>query len=154
MERRKYTIKIINKGWFKKDQKPHNFGKPLSLAERKKLSRKIKKVMAKLPESIQRKIRKTQFKKGNYYAHWTGKYSEEHPRYTGRAYRNKALHQKKIKCEECGRKKFTSLRQLHVHHKDKNIKNNNITNLQLLCSKCHTHHHKNWKYKKRCRLRK
>jgi len=35
-------------------------------------------------------------------------------------------------CEECG-----ATKDLHVHHKDKNVANNSLTNLVGLCSSCH-----------------
>jgi len=45
------------------------------------------------------------------------------------------------KCKKCGKTK-----NLNIHHKDRNRKNNNINNLEVLCSMCHAHLHKNWKY--------
>ena len=147
LKKRKYKLRVINKGWFKKGNKPHNFGKPMSLKARKKLSIAVKKAMKKLPESVKRRIKKTQFKRGHYYAHWTGKYGEEHPHYKGIAYRNKALSVKRRMCEKCNRRKFDSLTKLHVHHKDGNRLNNNIKNLRLLCSRCHLRLHKNWKFR-------
>lgn len=42
---------------------------------------------------------------------------------------------KKSKCELCG-----STRNLMVHHKDGNRKNNNASNLQTLCWSCHEKH--------------
>lgn len=39
---------------------------------------------------------------------------------------------KKSHCEKCG-----STKNLMVHHKDGNRKNNNASNLQTLCWKCH-----------------
>src|SRR5215471_3219556 len=41
-------------------------------------------------------------------------------------------------CERCG-----TSRNLAIHHKDRNWKNNNPSNLQTLCSVCHTRLH--WK---------
>ena len=40
------------------------------------------------------------------------------------------------KCEKCG-----SETNLVIHHKDRNHNNNNISNLQCLCSSCHTRTH-------------
>ena len=40
-------------------------------------------------------------------------------------------------CQECG-----SDERLEVHHKDKNRKNNNLNNLQLLCRSCHSKQHR------------
>lgn len=53
------------------------------------------------------------------------------------AYRNiyKNSH-KEIKCELCGSKKY-----LCIHHLDHNRYNNDISNLQCLCKKCHQKHH-------------
>jgi 5-methylcytosine-specific restriction endonuclease McrA len=44
----------------------------------------------------------------------------------------------KIKCERCG---FTGL-ALHIHHKDRNHKNNNLDNLEVLCANCHHIEHR------------
>ena len=54
---------------------------------------------------------------------------------------------KKDKCENCG---FTPIHmcQLDVDHIDGNHKNNNISNLQTLCSNCHrlkTYVNKDWR---------
>lgn len=43
------------------------------------------------------------------------------------------------KCSICGQTE----RQIDVHHKDKNKKNNKIENLQVLCASCHANLHKN-----------
>lgn len=147
MKKRKYIKHVINKGWFKKGNKPHNTGKPLTEKEKNRLSKVVKKSMAKLPDYVKKRIRKTQFKKGHIYSHWTGKYGHEHPNYKGVAYRNQAFASKKKKCEKCGKTKFKSLSQLHIHHKDKNRLNQKLNNLQVLCSKCHLKIHKNWKYR-------
>ena len=40
------------------------------------------------------------------------------------------------KCVECN-----SIKNLRIHHKDKNSSNNNLSNLTLLCSKCHGNAH-------------
>lgn len=41
-------------------------------------------------------------------------------------------------CEECGNTQWNGLPiPLEVHHKDGNRKNNELTNLQLLCPNCH-----------------
>lgn len=48
-----------------------------------------------------------------------------------------------LKCEDCG-----STKKLYVHHKDRNRHNNLVTNLKVLCPKCHCkeHNHFNrWK---------
>lgn len=56
-------------------------------------------------------------------------------------------------CQHCGFdfKQGGKSNQIHVHHIDKNPKNNNVNNLVLLCAKCHklAHHQKlNFKFKK------
>jgi hypothetical protein len=56
---------------------------------------------------------------------------------------------KNYKCEECN---LSEWRQqpipLELHHIDNNPKNNNLTNLKILCSNCHSLVHKNSKPKK------
>ena len=147
MRKRRYKLRVINKGWFKKGNIPHTFGKPLPLITRKKLSMAVREAMKRLPEDVKKRIKKNQFKKGHHYAHWTGKYGEKHPRYKGIAYRNKVFSLKKKQCEKCGKNKFKSLRHLHIHHRDGNRRNQNIKNLRVLCSKCHLKMHKNWEYR-------
>lgn len=147
MKKRKYKLKIKNKGWFQKGHIPHNKGKKLSQETKEKVKIATIKAMNALPKYKKDNIKRTQFKKGNYYAHWTGKYAEEHPNYKGIAYRNKALSKKQKKCEKCGKTDFKSLSKLHVHHKDGNRKNNQLSNLKLLCSGCHLNLHKNWEYR-------
>lgn len=46
-----------------------------------------------------------------------------------------------LACKKCG---STDSRTLAVHHKDKNRKNNSISNLMWLCHNCHylVHHYK------------
>jgi predicted nucleic acid-binding Zn ribbon protein len=47
-------------------------------------------------------------------------------------------------CERCGYKK---LEILQVHHKDRNRKNNDVSNLELVCPNCHYEEHylqKSW----------
>jgi hypothetical protein len=51
------------------------------------------------------------------------------------------------KCEICGilrplTKVHNHKHELIIHHKDGNMKNNIIKNLQVLCRSCHTRHHK------------
>jgi len=41
----------------------------------------------------------------------------------------------KIKCEMCGYDKCKS--SLHIHHKDSNHENNDISNIIVLCANCH-----------------
>jgi hypothetical protein len=44
----------------------------------------------------------------------------------------------KEKCERCG---FNG-QALHIHHKDRNHKNNKIDNLEVLCANCHHIEHR------------
>lgn len=39
-------------------------------------------------------------------------------------------------CERCG-----SVERLHVHHRDADITNNDLSNLETLCVVCHNRHH-------------
>jgi hypothetical protein len=74
------------------------------------------------------------FKKGSKNRRWKGGTRLYH---TAKA---RALYYKSHKivvCDECGSKK-----QINIHHKDENWKNNNIKNLQPLCASCHTKHHR------------
>jgi hypothetical protein len=43
---------------------------------------------------------------------------------------------RKPTCERCG-----ATARLHVHHKDKDITNNDPANLETLCVLCHNRHH-------------
>lgn len=140
----KYKLKVTNRGWFKKGSKPYNYKKKLSQITKDKISASVLSAMEGLPKFKKDNIKRTQFKKGHVYSHWTGKYAEESPHYNGKAYRNKALSKKEIKCEKCGKTSFSSLRKLHVHHKDENRLNQDLSNLELLCSICHLNIHKNW----------
>lgn len=48
------------------------------------------------------------------------------------------------KCERCG---YGKVEILHVHHRDRNRKNNDLTNLELICPNCHYEEHyleKSW----------
>lgn len=54
-------------------------------------------------------------------------------------YREKAIKNKPMECEECGIKESDIL---EVHHKDGNRKNNNLSNLIILCPNCHARHTK------------
>jgi hypothetical protein len=60
------------------------------------------------------------------------KMGEKNPRFNNgwRQYVNKLKHIKK--CQICGNDK-----ELEIHHKDKNIRNNDINNLIKLCRRCH-----------------
>ncbi len=75
-------------------------------------------------------------------------------KYTGRALKDKVKNQRSlkirliaqrgIKCERCG---YSKLEILHVHHKDRNKNNNDLSNLELICPNCHYEEHyleKSW----------
>jgi hypothetical protein len=58
------------------------------------------------------------------------------------------LKERGMKCERCSYNKYEIL---HVHHKDRNRKNNNLENLTLICPNCHYEEHlleKSWLRKK------
>ena len=52
----------------------------------------------------------------------------------GHRYRSKK-HRREA-CERCG-----STEKLHVHHKDNDWRNDDISNLETLCASCHIRHH-------------
>jgi hypothetical protein len=75
-------------------------------------------------------------------------------KYNSHRFRDKVVTYKRLKirllnqrgkvCERCG---YTKFEILQVHHKDKNKKNNNIDNLELICPNCHFEEHyleKSW----------
>ncbi|MDQ2973186.1 MAG: HNH endonuclease [bacterium] len=71
--------------------------------------------------------------------------AENHANWTGgeSSYRNRLIKtDRDKKCEKCN---TVDSRVLAVHHKDKNRKNNSISNLIWLCHNCHylVHHHAN-----------
>jgi len=51
------------------------------------------------------------------------------------AYRQIALRNKPNKCNICGYNTF--IKVLEVHHIDGNRKNNELSNLEILCPSCH-----------------
>lgn len=55
------------------------------------------------------------------------------------SYRDKAFREYGKVCSRCG---YNNSLALEVHHKDKNRKNNDISNLEVLCANCHTIEHK------------
>jgi len=61
------------------------------------------------------------------------------------AYRRIAYKKYGYICNKCG---ITNKKVLLVHHKDRNRKNNNIDNLEILCRNCHTLEHYEEVYKK------
>ena len=61
-----------------------------------------------------------------------------------RALKVRLLNKRGQKCERCGYSKFEIL---HVHHKDRDRKNNELSNLELICPNCHYEEHyleKSW----------
>jgi hypothetical protein len=62
-----------------------------------------------------------------------------------KSYRKKALRKYGEKCNRCD-----CVDNLHVHHKDRNRKNNDIENLEVLCADCHQEEHKYEFSRERC----
>ena len=61
-----------------------------------------------------------------------------------RAIKSRLLKERGIQCERCG---YNKKEILHVHHKDRNRKNNSSANLELICPNCHYEEHyleKSW----------
>ncbi len=68
--------------------------------------------------------------------------------YDGRQLKNNVVSQRAVKhqliaargqrCERCG---YSKTEILNVHHKDRNRKNNNLSNLELICPNCHSEEH-------------
>ncbi len=56
---------------------------------------------------------------------------------TRSAYLKRIRHLLKESCEQCG----TSSKRLTLHHKNRNWRNNEPSNIQTLCSTCHTSLH-------------
>jgi ribosomal protein L31 len=70
------------------------------------------------------------------------KSGKNHPNYVNgsHSYREVKLRVSENKCEDC---KLNDFRTLEVHHLDGNRKNNDISNLVLLCANCHKIRHHN-----------
>ena len=97
----------------------------------------------------QRSSPKTEFKKGN--TAWSKLHPERMPRgknnpnWKGGVRRTYSMwaraiyneHNLNPVCEFCG-----NPNNIHIHHKDEDWKNNNISNLQALCRSCHVSLHK------------
>ena len=75
-------------------------------------------------------------------------------KYTGARLRDKVVTERRLKirliaqrgtkCERCG---YSKLEILHVHHKDRDRKNSDLSNLELICPNCHCEEHyleKSW----------
>ena len=61
-----------------------------------------------------------------------------------RSLKIRLIAQRGMKCERCG---YSKLEILHVHHRDRNRKNNDLGNLELICPNCHYEEHyleKSW----------
>ena len=61
-----------------------------------------------------------------------------------RSVKLRLLEQRGSSCERCG---YNKQEILHVHHKDRDTDNNNLTNLELICPNCHYEEHyleKSW----------
>lgn len=79
----------------------------------------------------------TEFKQIQWNNHWNWKGGRT--RYVAFIKRQKILN----RCGKCGKVENFS-HKLHVHHKDMNRNNNELSNLEILCSTCHAHFHANW----------
>jgi len=56
--------------------------------------------------------------------------------------REHVLHEQGLRCQLCGKPQlYERYRGLHIHHKDKNRKNNSLDNLIVLCRSCHSKQH-------------
>lgn len=69
-----------------------------------------------------------------------------------KTYHQRARAHKQASCSQCG-----SESNLHVHHKDENVTNNDPANLQTLCASCHLKWHwkngkKPWKERSVCTI--
>lgn len=53
-------------------------------------------------------------------------------------FRDKIVNNLEIECENC---KILDIDLLVVHHRDRNRKNNSVTNLAVLCANCHKKEH-------------
>ena len=51
--------------------------------------------------------------------------------------RARAQKLRKAACERCG-----ATKKLHAHHKNKNIADNTVENIETLCRSCHDAHHR------------
>lgn len=56
----------------------------------------------------------------------------------GKGYRHLLGKTLPVMCSQCGEK---NIKRLHVHHIDRNNKNNHIQNLKVLCRPCHLEKH-------------
>lgn len=110
-------IAKINSSSFQKGHKRGMFGKKHSDKAKKKMS------LAKQGKYI-----------GQNHPLWKGGSNKFYADIANRVYKE---HNINIVCENCG-----SIQDICIHHKDKNYKNNFITNLRALCRPCHTTLHR------------
>lgn len=71
---------------------------------------------------------------------------DKHPNFKGGSTRYAQMIQRigiKPECERCGLEGEFG-RKIQVHHRDHDRSNNTLDNLEVICSKCHAHEHKNW----------
>jgi len=61
-------------------------------------------------------------------------------------YRKISRKQMRNCCERCSSQRF-----LEVHHKDRDLTNNHISNLETLCRSCHAKEHERWRNLKKKR---
>lgn len=55
-----------------------------------------------------------------------------------RAIKIKLFKERGVTCERCG---YSKKEILHVHHKDRDRKNNHFSNLEIICPNCHYEEH-------------
>jgi len=136
--KRRYNIKVKNKGWFKKGIKPvHSFPKG-SIPWNKGL------MGTHFSLSTEFKIGQKPWNKGKIYEQIKGK---KHPNWKGDNVGYNALHTWIIRnlgspsyCKECGTK---NSKRFIWHNIDRRYLRNK-KDWQRLCSKCHVNIHKNW----------
>lgn len=61
-----------------------------------------------------------------------------------RSIKMRLLRERGEKCERCG---YAKVEILHVHHKDRDRNNNDVSNLEIICPNCHYEEHyleKSW----------
>lgn len=113
---------------------------------------KLKKVS---PNVIYRRMKKYNIDKRDFYEQkrinselGRTKESHKHQIVEGSKKRNRknylkiAKENKKWVCENCGKTETNKSFDLIVHHKDKNNKNNELSNLIVLCQNCHSYIHR------------
>jgi len=134
----------INKKWLKEEilflKKEFEKGDKNKLV--KKIGRNWEAIYIKARRlNLKRKVR---FNLGKSNGQWKGGVNED--------YYNRIARENLVwECSHCKSKK-----KLEIHHKDRNRKNNRLSNLMVLCSKCHGKEHKKlngWSLKfKKCVL--